>query len=65
MEEQRETMTKIEGNVEQMNQWLNHFGQDLRDLRADLRDLRHTTLMMLIPMWVTILGLLIGILMKI
>jgi hypothetical protein len=58
-------MARIEGNIQQMGQRLNHFSQDLADIRADLRDLRHTTLMILIAMWVTIIGFLIGILMKI
>jgi predicted nucleic acid-binding Zn-ribbon protein len=69
MEELKERMAKIEGNMEQMNQRLNHVETDLRALRQTMDQrfdsLYHTMLLILIPMWVTITGFLIGILMKI
>ena len=41
-------IAKIEGTVEQMNERLNH-------LSNELRDTRRTMLMILIPMWITII----------
>jgi hypothetical protein len=51
----KERITKIEGNIEQMNKKFNHFENNLRDLRKDLNNRFFWLLGVQISMWITII----------
>jgi len=51
-----ERLAKIEGTVSQMDKRLNHFGEDIKEIRRDIKTNFKWTLGILIPMWVTIIG---------
>ncbi|MCL0046428.1 hypothetical protein M1N18_00365 [Dehalococcoidales bacterium] len=53
-------MARIEGAFEQMGKRLNHIESEIRELRGEIRSLYRTMIIILIPMWVTIMGAIIG-----
>ena len=55
-----ERMARIEGAFEQMGKRLNHIESEIRELRGEIRSLYRTMIIILIPMWVTIMGAIIG-----
>jgi len=66
-----ERVAKIEGAVSQMNERLNHLGNEITGLRGEMRDMEKSLraeirsnfkwmLGILIPMWVTIIGTFVG-----
>ncbi|MDI6814532.1 MAG: hypothetical protein QMC90_00385 [Dehalococcoidales bacterium] len=61
-------MARIEGAFEQMGKRLNHIESEIgeirgkiRELRSEIRSLYRTMIIILIPMWVTIMGAVIGV----
>lgn len=55
-----ERIAKVEGIVSQMNERLNHLREETRELRNDIKKNFRWTLGLLIPMWVTIIGSIFG-----
>lgn len=55
-----ERIAKVEGIVGQMNERLNHLREETRELRDDIKKNFRWTLGLLIPMWVTIIGSIFG-----
>ena len=53
-------MARIEGAFEQVSKRLNHTESEIGEPRGEIRSLYRTMIIILIPMWVTIMGAVIG-----
>lgn len=48
-------LAKIEGAVSQLNERLNHFGEEIRDLRKEIKSNFKWTLGIFISMWISVI----------